>query len=261
MMNIRAFILIISMFSSYAVMAQKKTDPCIEQVRSMYRQLESISQVPKLEGKVFYISYDVKAVMKDSTNDGVARSTIEMWLSKKQMQLKSREMELYQDENDMFALLPQKKMIVRSDATPLSDDKLRRQRFSVIQDTLFALSTVKTCSRLKQEEAGADKLIVLELNEKGRQMLNTKTVSFYVNTAANELKKVKIEYDWQKASPEVYTDLAYVEYSINHYSFDYKKKKLETHVERIFMRSPKELVSTYAGYKLIDNRIKKNPIK
>lgn len=261
---IRAFrlVAVISiMLSCLFVQAQKNTDPCIQQVRNMYKKLESISTPPALEGKIFYLNYTVRTVTKDSVADGRIESKVEMWLSKKQLQMKSREMEIYQDENDVFAILPQKKMILRSDAVSIKDQESRQKRMSMLQDTLFTLSKVAACTMLKSTVGDADKVVVLEVNEKGKQLLNISRVTFYINSSKNEFKKVKIEYDWKKALPGSMTDLVYTEYVINQYSFNYTKKKLEKNVERLFMRSKNELLPLYASYKLIDNRIKKNPIK
>lgn len=244
------FFCIIIVFSSFSDISN---DACMEQLKGIYKKMNAINSTPS-KGKRYYMDYTVRTATDDSSRAGITASRIQTWMDDKHLQIKSKEMEIYQDDLDVFTVLPQQKIVLRADADKhAGKDKLRKTTF--IQDTLFSLSKVTECQDLKDDKA--NKKIVLSLNTIGQERFHISKITFLLQTEKQEVKKIRVDYvQKRKEARTKNNEIVYVEYTFNEISFD-SKKVLNDKVKDVFLHSESELNSNYKGYKLIDNRNKK----
>lgn len=235
------------------IIAQSAKDVCLDEVRAMYKGMQFFNPMQPKEDKTYYMSYSVRTVPKDSLRDGISVSETKIWASGKNLEVSSEHMSVYQDGDDAFIVLPQKKMIMRNDPyVPGSVEEKKLSRFRFIQDTLFSMSKTSQCRTLND----GTRLVVLDVNEKGQEKLSVRRLSFVIDINAKQFKKVKIEYTAQGGG--LANQLSHIEYAFQDVSFDYRKKQPADNVSSLFMRTDKELNEKYRGYELVDNRYKKN---
>lgn len=229
-------------------------DACITEVRELFKELNAQVQPAAGKHNVFYMRYTMRTVTADSAKDGVISSNVEMLANGNNIEVKSADAILYQDGKDAFMVLPKRKLIMRSDADHKNMQSDRhRARLELLQDTVFSFCTVEKCGNL----ANGDKQVELVLNQKGKDLLGLGRILFVYSPVTKLFKKVRIQY--APYSRNLPGEVKWIEYSFQEISYDYKKKKPSASVEKLFMSGGK-LVSAYAGYQLIDNRYRKNPI-
>jgi len=213
-----------------------------------------LAQRPATDGKqVYYVNYTVRTVSRDSLNDGIGESTIEMWMAGKRMHLKSAEMEIYQDEKEVFTVLPHNKMLVRSDRLAHADNT-RGEQVALFQDTLFALSTVSQCQTI-----GRHKRIVLDVDAAGQQLYQIKQMRFDIDIEREMIRKVRVCYtnSYRSSIPSM-NNTAYVEYIVHDLSYDYKGRIKLRAVAGMFLDGNGRPKTAYADYELVDSRFEAN---
>ena len=225
---------------------------CIKHVQSLYKQM--LAQQPPTESKqVYYVNYTVRTVSQDSLNDGIAESNIEMWMAGKRMQLKSTEMEIYQDEDEVFTVLPRHKMLVRSDRLP-NEDNSRGEQAAFFQDTLFALSTVSQCQTM-----GHQKRIIMDVGATGQQLYQIKQVRFDINLDREMIRQVRVSYtdSYRSSFPSMH-NTAYMDYIVHELNYDYKERIKLPIVAGLFLDRNGRPKGAYADYELVDTRFEAN---
>lgn len=233
--------------------AQSAAEGCINEVKSMYKKMLLFNPMLPKEEKTYYMNYSLRTVPKDSVRDPVSVSFTEIWASGLNLEINNEYMSVYQDADEAFIVLPQKKLIMRNDAyKPGSSKEKKMNRLNFIQDTLFSMSKTTRCMQLED----GSKFIELEVNEKGRQMLSVKRLTFIVDLKEQQFRKVKIEYT--DGGGGLAGQVAYIEYEFKDVSFNYLTKRPSSNVSRIFMRSDSEFNDKYSSYELVDNRLSKN---
>src|ERR1051325_602329 len=167
-------------------------DPCIEQVKNVYKKVQEVSFSYMNSEKVYYMDYTVRTATADSAQDGINESEIQMLACKKCLFVKSSQMEVYEDGDDAFVVLPDKKMVLRADADMLNDKRMKNSSMKVnmIQDTLFKFSSVSACGNTLQ----GGKRILLNVNEKGQELLGIQSVLFVTNNSGEYFDKIRINY-------------------------------------------------------------------
>lgn len=225
------------------------------EVQGIYKKYSEAGAVMLNEGKSCKMSYTVRTVTEDSATDGIAESTIDMQMSKEWLQVKSPQMEVYQDQQDAFVVLPIKKMVMRGDPeTRINIDK-RTNRLKFIQDTVFSLCKVIACKSVAGKST-TNKTVVLEVNEKGKGISGIKRLSFDINTQTKQFERVKIEYATHaKGFPG---KVVYVEYFFHSFSVSDTPLKKNGKAKDLFMVSKNKLNEKFIGYTLVDNRRKAN---
>ncbi len=227
------------------------TEPCMKEVKSCYARLSELSKTP-LGKQVYYVSYTVRAVSVDSSAS-LPVSTVQMWINKNGLMIKSRDMEVYQDEADVFTLLPRQKLILRSQTLPASMARHEAKRFGMIQDTIFAVSKVLSC-----KQNGALKTIVIEPSARAKERMNLDKLTFVINSAQGRIEKIRLEYTTAYIQQQA-NKVKVLEYTFNDLSFDYQGQKPAAQVKKKFVDHQNRLTAAYtqAGFKYMDNRKKK----
>jgi hypothetical protein len=227
-------------------------EPCLDEVRSLYRKLNSLDALKNPENKMYYLHYSVKAVAHDSMKNKIPDTEIRMWMNRERMEVQSKEMEVYQDEKNAFVVLPTRKMILRNDPDRRAN-LVKRRKLNLLQDTLFALSRIVSCEKLP---GTALKRLILEVNEEGQRLLKIKRLTFLVDLPAQQIKNIRLDYT--HADSGGVTELASVNYKIEEMSMDYKNKNLDGNIASHFVGWNDKLLSRYDGFKLVDNRVSAN---
>ena len=229
------------------VRAQEK---CKQELKDIFRQMQNA--MPSGDQQMYYLNYAVKTVMADSANHPPQESTIELWLKGKLMEIKSKEMLVYQDQDEAFVVIPAKKMIMRNDAVMDQKEVLQKQ-YALVQDTLLKRSTVHSCIAVKGN--GYNRVITLRMNEQAQELSGMYQAEYYVDTEAAQIKQVRVYYT-ENHSSGMGQELLYTQYSFTKTSYDYKGKTLHDKVENKFMKNAVVLKEAYKGFSLVDNRQK-----
>jgi len=226
----------------------------MEQLKSAFSKMMKDSKNINAGDNMSYTNYTVKVVYNDSTNHPAVVSTIEIWQQKKLIEIKSTEMEVYQDEKDAFMVLPSKKLITRANAVMRgAPDKLNTVLGSM-QDSLFKNAKISSC--IDSKVKGYDKIIMLDVNERTSGTTGISRYIYYVNTTELFIKKIKIIYKNDSDESSEPNGLSSVEYVINQVDYSYKGKKLNENVQKKIMKTDKLLADKYSGYQFVDNRTK-----
>lgn len=225
--------------------AQETERQCLSLVKECYRNLNYAPA--ENTNNIYYLHYSANTVMRDSSKNNNSRTEAKMYLSNKKVRLLSNEMEVYQDEEDAFTVLPSKKTIYRSYPTLNFDKENRKKQLSMLQDTLLSMSEVSSCKVVKENKA--DKEVVLIPNAKAKQLFGVGKMVFYINSAEKNIEKVIINYLPPK-------EILSVTYAFHSVEYNYKTDILIKPVLPLFIDKSGQLIPEYKGYRFIDNKIK-----
>jgi hypothetical protein len=215
-----------------------------EFLRSIFKNMGEQGKVQQPD-QTFYMSYSLHTVNVDSLQKPTD-ATIQVWKKNKLIEIKSAEMNVFQDEKDAFIVLPHKKLILRNDAALKQQGDASMDKYLALYDSLLNYSRITKNIAVKSK--GYDRQISIEVDEKGQYLFKIKKADYFVNTTTRSIKKVRMYYgDSFKSS------IAYVDYLINDLEYNYKRKHLSDNVETAFLTNNK-LKENFKGYKLIDNR-------
>ncbi|HET6227055.1 MAG TPA: hypothetical protein VFF27_12290 [Bacteroidia bacterium] len=233
----------ICLFFSYVVHAQGDK----EVLQNIFKNMSSQYTEQETE-KVFFMSYSLHTVHLD-TLEKPTDVTIEVWKKNSLVEIKSAQMNVYQDLKETFIMLPDKHMIMRNDATLRKQDQASVNKNMGLYDSLLNYSQIVD-SQIQKFKKEYDRKISIAVNEKGQQLFKIKKADYFINTETKTIKKVRVYYTDQTAA---LSKIAYVDYIINDMQEDYQGKKLSAQVASIFLNGDK-LKNTYKDYKLVDNR-------
>lgn len=231
--------------STLCTKAQNNT--CINEVKQLYKELSdwSINYMDTKKPGTFHFAYAVKTVLKDSTiNDRVLTDNVDMWVSGSLMEIHSSNMSIYQDSKEVFTVIPDKKLVVRSDA--IKDYTRNKTNSLVLQDSVFNRGKLKSCKEIKP----GIKEVILSLDEAAIEDYGIKGLEFTIDKKENRIVRVLIHYESSQGSMAMVKNLEYV-FKVMKNEPD---KKMNTNVSKYFMGSRSELNKQYGTYKLVDSR-------
>lgn len=220
----------------------------MELLRSIFKNISRQSVAVNPE-QVFYMSYSLSTFNVDSTEQPIS-STIEVWTKNKLVEVKSPQMQVYQDSKDAFIILPLKHLIVRNDADTIKNAEMNGKKMLAMYDSLLRYSSISASEKVKA--TGYDKHIAIKVNEKGQEMFGVSKADYWIDSNARTIKKVRICYAAESA--QYNAQISYVDYMINKMEYDHKGKKLSNNVALNFLKNNK-LKENYKGYTLVDNRV------
>lgn len=240
---------------SYAL--NPPNEGCMDELRRAYEKLQSAQQFPT-SNTTFHVNYSVKVMSRDSLNDEAVQSTVEMWMQGNYMHLKSNEMEIYQDEKDVFSIFHQSNLIMRCDKGAAGGKSQKINRLSIFRDTLFALSEITNCE-VSGSGSSVQKTMEMTVGDKGREMYKIASVQFMLNMKTEAIQQVRINYTPAYKSPiPAMENVAYVEYTIHDLDFNSREKLKEERIAGQFMESSKKLNNKFQGYEFVDARYRAN---
>lgn len=235
-------------FAAGFLPAQKNGDDCMAWLRKVYSSMEQ-NYHPSGD-KAFYFSYSVNTQMKD----GSYEMSAELFSNNKKSWFISKEVEVYQDNSTTVSILPSRKMIYISDFTGKEKKEAQLKQLSFIQDTLFSLSKVTFCERVKTEDQKEYKKLTLKLSAEGRKLFKVETMDFYVDEKKEQLKEVYVKY----ASGHTMKEM----------TVKFNEMKIVAHAEKLEGNLLSQVIDgngnpkvAYKDYKITDNRSRKTTLK
>lgn len=236
-------------FAAFTVWRAPVMDPCLKEVDAIFKSM--YGQLPQ-KGKVVYVNYEIVTTSRArSEKEEVKRIGIKTYAGEKQNRFISDEMEVYQDEEYAFTVIPSRKTIYWAQSAKAKNTDDRLTQMKKLQDTLFHHCERATCMPVTNE-AGATKLVTLFPNKKWAELTQIESVEYYLNVEKKEIVKQVIRYG-------KYKTLKSVEYIFKETNYDYKGMNLTRPVKELFISGKSKLVAPYSGYQLIDVRKKKMP--
>lgn len=240
-------IIIISSICLSSFILTDDNESCLKEVKMIFNKMNAT--VPQ-QNKVYHFKYELSTTLNNKGKDGknmTNTSEIEIITSKDQKWFLSKDISVYQDKVNCFTVVHGKKMIYWSDMTKDNPKEDKMARFKKVQDTLLKQSDVVSCSAYDKEDIS--KVVVLKPKPKLASYIEVKQVTYYINSAKQEIKKIKVEYPSNK-------DILSVLFSFKENDFDYQKEKLNTPIKNLFINSKGSLQKVYEGYQLLDIRNK-----
>jgi hypothetical protein len=232
---------------------RSKNDDCLKQVKFIYSKMNKPPLTSK--GGVYYFNYSVRSTFRKVSGvyetQKTTEATVDMYMSKEQMQYLSKDVSIYSDQQDVFTILNSHKIIYRSDPFRKEQFEQREKSISALQDTIFGMSSVSSCETLPAVIDGYTKIVTLQPNALAAQKFSIKKIIFYINAEKEEAKKIRIDYAGEHRMDNV-------EITYNKIDYNYKQASLGSSVKDRFVNRKSQLLSNYKDYKLIDNRAKKN---
>ena len=219
----------------------------IREIKTCYKETWEKQQKASDAGKVCYLKYLVKTTVDKQSPVPASETTIEAWTCKKMMEIKSKDMEVYQDEKESLIIMPVKKLIVRNDA--VMKEKGFDSKISFIHDTILSHCTV-----VKEEKTngGKKKNIELDVNKTGEQLSNIDRLEYVVDVAEKKIEKLVIHY--KKGSGSFSNSFSSVSYTFLDMDFNCTNRKLGFNISDGFIKKKKQANTAYANFKVIDNR-------
>lgn len=249
MKNNRSYSFILALASLCFVSAKlTKTEgsdnPCLKEVKAIYDKMYTV--LPK-ENVVYHFKYTVISTLlaKDKAGKNiVSRSDIELFTSRGQYRFISKDIEVYQDKENKFTVLPLKKIVYWAESDMNPDNAMRMDRTKRIQDTIFHYARVTDCQALKQDPS--TKAVSVKLEPKFAEYMGIKKVIYTYNAVKHELKRLQIEY------PETKEIIA-LEFLFDSPDYNYTKIQF-TPVIKNFIEGKNKLKENYKDFQLIDVR-------
>lgn len=227
-------------------------DPCLKEVDAIFKAM--YAQLPQKD-KVVFVSYEVVTTRRAQAPKGreeSQRSMVKTYASQQQYRFISEDIEVYQDQEESFTVIPSRKVVYRAYAGIRGNGDERRRKMLQLQDSLFRNCDHVVCT--KMSEAGtADKLVSLFPSKAWTDLTQITSVDYYLNSSKKELIRQVIHYT-------AFKKLKHVEYIFHEIDYDHKQVTLSRPVKSLFMDGNK-LRDTYKGYQLLDVRHEKNKKK
>lgn len=223
-------------------------DPCLQEVDAIFKTM--YGHLPK-EDRVAFVSYEVITTNRPQgpkEQEESRHSTVRTYAGQQQYRFISDDIEVYQDKDDLFTVIPMRKVIYRANAGIKTNGDERLRQMKQLQDTLFRNSDRVICTKLTG--SGADKLVTLFPAKKWVELTQIASVDYYLNSEKKELQRQVIHYTNLKK-------LKSVEYIFREIDYDHRLVSLRQPVKSLFMDGNK-LRPAYAGYQLIDVRDQKH---
>jgi hypothetical protein len=217
---------------------------CKKELKKYVAELAKINE--PMGKNVYYMRMTIKTDMNAKSNIPDSETNVEVYMSSDQLHYVSDVLSTYQDEQDAFAVLPQRKMIVWAKGGKRPDANAKKDLAIHVQDTLIELSIVTKC-QVVQQAGKTLKMITMVPSKKAIEAFRVNYTEYFLDTENGRVAKVNTYY---KTTEEVsMRSVTYHELNLN-----FKKVKLNKPVYEQIFSEPNKLSSKYKGYQLIDNR-------
>ena len=187
----------------------------------------------------------VKTVLTDKKiNNGRVEAKVSIGVSPKVFWVKTNEVELYKDSNEVFSVVPTRRLIMRTDAKAY-----QRQDMMEIQKKLFDGNFPISCKHVTNKNGLYDKEITLVIPTAMQKKLRVAKAVYYINSATGLVNKVQVSY----IHHSTYTSQEITYLHIN----QHPDMSLFGPVKDRFLDNKGKLNTAYAKYQLVDHRNKK----
>lgn len=227
-------------------------DPCLQEIDAIFDAM--YDHLPQND-QVAFVSYEVVTTSRPQGPKEQAesrRSMVRTYAGQQQYRFISDDIEVYQDQQESFTVIPARRTIYRSHSGVKGKGDERLRQMKQLQDTLFLHADHTSCTKLNTT-GGADKLVTLFPAKKWTELTQIASVDYYLNSDKKTLVRQVIHYTNLKK-------LKSVEYIFREIDYNYKQVSLRQPVKSLFMDGGK-LRQRYAGYQLVDVRDQKQKKK
>jgi len=247
----KTFIIAILLMSFNLVYSQDKNK---EELRTYYNKMKELSQSAMKSDKTIYMDYVIVMAPLDK-HYTPQKSSVKAWVNMTQTKFINDHMSVYKDKKEAITLLPDQKMIVLTDAVPMDKNADKTNLFwNSVQDTIFTMSTVKQSTEFKSPAGEPLKKVILQMTDKGEQLLHVRTAVFTISEKTHLLKEIQLNYE-PKGKNINGVSFEYMDLIINDMQvLDEKEKVFPKDIEKMFFSSGYTMKKEYADYKLIDKR-------
>jgi hypothetical protein len=223
--------------------AQDDAAASLQLVKEIFRKSNG-TELPVGE-EVYFFDYQVKTIMNNK-DIRPSLTQVKMYVDKDKSILRSAQMEVYQDKQYSFMVLPTKKAIYWGDSQLGTVNKNQNQEMSVLQEKIFEMCKVKS-SAVSSAEGKYNKEIFLEPSDEFRKKIPVASVKFLINTKTKSIYKTIINY-----LPG--NNIASIEITYTTVDYNYKSPVFIGSVKSKFFNSNGALLSSYKGYEVTDIR-------
>jgi len=231
-------------------------DPCMEELKGYYSKMKTLTLNSFTSGKTTYMDYEVRMIPVEK-KEKEQHSSMQMWVNKKDTKMLNDKMQVLKNEHEAFTILPEQRLIVISDAVPIKKDFSNNTiQWIKLQDTLFMMSSIEECTKYNSKNGEAMKRITLLLNIKGKQMFNVNKIVFDISEQASEIREMKIVFADEKGKDYGGVSFAAMDIVIHSMKVMDGFKMFGGNMESLVFNPGHELKAAYAGYKVIDKRVK-----
>lgn len=217
---------------------------CKEELKKYVSELGKIG-IPSGK-RVYYMYMTISTDMSSKSRIPDSDVTVRVYMGANKLHYVSDVLSTYQDEENAFAVLPQRKVIVWSNGGKLPDAKRNMEVVTHLQDTLVSLSSVVSCNEFV-ENGRTMKVLTMTPYKKAMDLFKVNKMEYSIDPNAKRIERVKTYY--QPGEDIVMRSITYHDLDLNYSKMDLAKPVYQ----EIFHASGK-LLEKYKGYQVIDNR-------
>lgn len=174
-------------------------------------------------------------------------TTAEVFVQGNVMRVIGKDMQIYQDANNIVAITPATRSILLRSAVPVEDPQKAVERMLFFQDTIFASSEVVHCTD-KIEKGRQIREIQMEIKKQARHLFPFYRILITVDTKSKVLRRMKLEYQAAQAIKAVEITYHVLDYQHRTPS-DFGRPALS-----FVMASAHEVKPEFRQYKIVDIR-------
>lgn len=241
MHTVKLFLFIIFSCIHIQVSYAQQND-CKELLQEVHSNSTRISK-----DQVCYMDYGVRVVEKKSTVQSV-ENRVRMYSDSTHQRVLTDKVKLYADGEISISVVTDSKVIMINKLDQKTKNELKKQKPTSLDSVFFASADIVSC---KKVTGNVHYTKEVELQTKKGITSSFTRIKYYIHEDKKEVYQIKMYYT--EASP-----YNYAEYTFYKVDYDYKEKKINEAVYTLFFDSDGSLVSSYKGYKVIDNRKIKN---
>lgn len=225
------------------VYAQGGKGACMQMLRDIYKKAQGGGD------KIYYANYTVRTVASINGKTTTSETTMELLTSDTRMQVVSKEMEVYQDAGSIITVVPANKTINLAKSDLKSFRESRGKSLAALRDTFLMISDIQECADVTDKSFHTDKRVTLKLRPGAERMLGISTVTMYIDTRNQEIRKAVIK-------PSGGGRVSSIEITFNRVDYDYQTSAFNRPIAEQFMSHQGTLLPRYQGYTLVDSRTK-----
>ena len=118
---------------------------CLDYLREVYQSMNFPQQQSQAK-TCYYLKYSLRTTMRDTTAQKNSYTTAEVFVQGNIMRVIGKDMQIYQDANNIVAITPATRSILLRSAVPVENPKKAVERMLFFQDTIGASSEVVHCT-------------------------------------------------------------------------------------------------------------------
>jgi len=233
-MNYTIFILFFIL--SIRIFAQQDSSSCIREVLSyedkLYEKLDNEQTI--------YLNYKTTAI---DWENNVASSEVKTYKNSNNIHFFSNEGLIYQDENDVFLILPKQRLIIIDKVTEEIKERRKNDNFTQLRKQFLLNSSLVFCKII--DSIQGIKEVRLRVQEELEGIIEIEEISYIYNTKTENIITTTVWYSNNYKIKKMIT--TYINFDKNS---PYKFKKANRYV----LANNKKLLNKYQSFKLIDNR-------